>query len=259
MQPSRQEAVRPGDIIEVRVLKGYAYLQYVGFHPEYLETVHVMLGIRETRPNDLRSLAGSPGYIAFYEASLSVSLGWTRVVDNWTLPDGVEIPSRIRREAATDKAGNMTSWVLENGAQSVTVEQLSADDARLPIGVSWNHEMLVKRISQGWRPEDSVTRASDSEAENYTTPANSRQDGCLSVTHYLYFPNETLAKKVVPILSRDGFAVEDRLGVDGANWLVLARHLETPDDTVDGATREKLQEIAMQNGGQYDGREFEPG
>jgi hypothetical protein len=51
--------------------------------------------------------------------------------------------------------------------------------------------------------------------------------------HYLYFPEKTAATKAATKLRQQGFATEERLGADGANWLVLARHEVVPSETDD--------------------------
>ena len=76
-----------------------------------------------------------------------------------------------------------------------------------------------------------------------------------TILHYLYFPRKKAAKKVAQQLRLEGFATEDRLGADGINWLVLARHDIVPSDEAMATAREKMEQLAEGSGGEYDGWE----
>jgi hypothetical protein len=75
--------------------------------------------------------------------------------------------------------------------------------------------------------------------------------------HYLYFPSEPTSKEVADTLRRRGFDVEDRLGADGTNWLVLAKLRMMPTETDIARTRSFFEQMAKENGGEYDGWEAE--
>lgn len=77
------------------------------------------------------------------------------------------------------------------------------------------------------------------------------------VLHYLYFPKKGAALVAAAELRRQQFAVEDRLGADGQNWLVLARHAIIPSEATIGAAREIMEKLAKIGGGEYDGWEAE--
>ena len=85
----------------------------------------------------------------------------------------------------------------------------------------------------------------------------SNMDAVHVVQHYLYFPLEQAAQTVANLLRQRGFAVEERLGADGINWLVLARNQMVPTEAEIGQKRQLLEEIAEENGGEYDGWEAE--
>jgi hypothetical protein len=76
-----------------------------------------------------------------------------------------------------------------------------------------------------------------------------------TIFHYLYFPKKDAAKKVAQQLRTEGFEIEDRLGADGINWLVLARHDIVPSDEAMATAREKMEQLAESLGGEYDGWE----
>lgn len=98
--------------------------------------------------------------------------------------------------------------------------------------------------------------ASDRDAiEELRTVSN--MDAAHWVRHYLYFPVELAAKNVAAVLRERGFVVEDRLGADGVNWLVLAKSQMVPTEAGLSALRTFFEDITASNGGEYDGWEAE--
>lgn len=85
----------------------------------------------------------------------------------------------------------------------------------------------------------------------------SRMDGMHLFQHYLYFPLEQTAREVANTLGKGGFVVEDRLGADGTNWLVLAKNQMMPTEVKVAEMRAFLEQIAKENGGEYDGWDAE--
>jgi regulator of RNase E activity RraB len=77
------------------------------------------------------------------------------------------------------------------------------------------------------------------------------------VRHYLYFPTEDGAAEVASRLKISGFMTEQRLGADGVNWLVLARHEVVVSEELIEATRLMMVVLAEKVGGEYDGWEAE--
>jgi hypothetical protein len=45
------------------------------------------------------------------------------------------------------------TWIIEDGASELVTKKLSETERELPIAVIWNRELLVQRVSEGWRPE----------------------------------------------------------------------------------------------------------
>jgi len=78
-----------------------------------------------------------------------------------------------------------------------------------------------------------------------------------TVLHYLYFPTKKAADEVAARLRDQGFRTEERLGADGVNWLVLAKHEVVPSAETIAATRQIMIELAGRRGGEYDGWEAE--
>lgn len=85
--------------------------------------------------------------------------------------------------------------------------------------------------------------------------AISDHDSPCVILHYLYVPSTKAARGVAEELKRSGFRTEWRLGADGRNWLVLARHEIVPTTEVMASIRSSMYELAAQVGGEYDGWE----
>jgi hypothetical protein len=73
--------------------------------------------------------------------------------------------------------------------------------------------------------------------------------------HYLYFPRRGTASKAVRELERAGYVVQQRLGADGVNWLVLAMRPQIITKEDIPATSDALRQLATRLGGEYDGWE----
>jgi hypothetical protein len=75
------------------------------------------------------------------------------------------------------------------------------------------------------------------------------------ILHYLYLPSREGAASVASELRTGGFDTEERLGADGVNWLVLARHMAVPTEALMAATRRSMETLVANLGGEYDGWE----
>jgi hypothetical protein len=79
----------------------------------------------------------------------------------------------------------------------------------------------------------------------------------VDVSHYLYVPARSDAAVVAERLRNSGFEVTLRLGADGSNWLVLARHRLVPSVATIEALRRTMEALAEEHGGEYDGWDAE--
>lgn len=78
-----------------------------------------------------------------------------------------------------------------------------------------------------------------------------------TILHYLYVPEKDEASRIATELKGRGFRVEVRLGADGVNWLVLARHEAVPTEDALIATRQAMEALVESANGEYDGWEAE--
>lgn len=85
----------------------------------------------------------------------------------------------------------------------------------------------------------------------------SRPDAPHVVLHYLYFPARNAAEEAAAELRSLGFEIEERLGADSMNWLVLARHEVVPTEDTIAAARKTMENLARARNGEYDGWEVD--
>jgi len=80
-------------------------------------------------------------------------------------------------------------------------------------------------------------------------------DASHTILHYLYVPTSEIAGRIAEMLGARGFSTESRLGGDGVNWLVLARHEVIPAEELISSVRHSMTALAASVGGEYDGWE----
>lgn len=91
--------------------------------------------------------------LLFYPFSAAVSRGMVRVIGSMPSP---ELPARLRR-AGIRSGGKIETWIVQDEDNVETVRRTLTDEERhLPIAAIWNHELLLKRVREGWRPEHKV-------------------------------------------------------------------------------------------------------
>jgi hypothetical protein len=139
---------KPGDVLEVTTPDGFIYLHYLGKHPEYGDGVAVAHGKRPHRVSAYADLFRT-GYMIFYPATAAVARGMAEVVGH--LPSG-GLPQRLRRPGARSGA-KVETWIVEDASGETVKRSLTPEERMLPIAVIWNHELLLQRVAEKWRPE----------------------------------------------------------------------------------------------------------
>ena len=148
-----RKRIRAGDVMEIVVGIQIAYIQYIGEHPEYGGTIWVTPRMYNAPAEDITTVMAEDGYYTFYPARTAISRGFVKLVGSASM-EGREIPRYLRRAGARGAGGIILTWIVSRGGGEVVKEVLSESEQHLPIGAIWNHEMLVQRISEGWRPEN---------------------------------------------------------------------------------------------------------
>lgn len=265
-----KKRARIGDVVEAKAPGGFAYLHYIGKHPEYAEGVLVCPKIYAKRPS-LNSGLFVDAYFRFYPVGAAISWGLVKVVGNLPAPD---FPSRLRRGAG-HRGIKVVSWIIKEGNKEVLKKKLSMEELKIPIVEFPSHDLLIEDIAEGWRPEHEggtesekggeeseeveVTSSSqqpvgDSEALNELMKV-SKRDSRHSFRHFLYFAQEVAADKAAEILRKKGFQTEKRRDTEDASWLVIACNQVLPSEKLLTGIRNCLEKLADRLGGEYDGWE----
>jgi hypothetical protein len=64
----------------------------------------------------------------------------------------------VFRAGVVDPAvGKVVDWWLWDGEKEWRVGSISDEQRKLPIRGCWNDTMLIKRIEEGWLPENDAT------------------------------------------------------------------------------------------------------
>lgn len=149
---STGKRIRAGHVIEIGVPGGTAYAQYVGEHPSLGGTLLLDPTVQAEPLPDTSRFDGTRGYYVFYPVRAAVRAGLVTVHSAAPLGDAA-VPERLRRAGARSPDGRVLTWVVVDRSGQSVFERLEDEQRMLPIGAIWNHEMLVHRIAEGWRPE----------------------------------------------------------------------------------------------------------
>jgi hypothetical protein len=238
-------------VLELEAGGRFAYFHYIGKHPDYGDTVLVNPRLQERQASVTADIF-SGAYVAFYPVTAAVSQGLVDVVAHLLPPN---LPNRLRRAGARS-GRRIDTWIIEDGSREVVKANLSDEERRLPIAAIWNHELLVQRIVEGWTPMQEGRGVMNYDAQVIREiAAVSGGDRPHTILHYLYVPSSEAASKVAEELKQRGFRTEERLGADGVNWLVLARHEVVPTEELVASMRRSMETLIAKFGGEYDGWE----
>ncbi len=152
--------LRPGDVLEVEFPRvpspeasfpngGFGYVTYIGKHPEDGDAIRIRPLVFDQRPQIADELF-SDSFVALYPAHLALKTGLATLVGKVT---PMPMPTVFRRRGGIDRSGKVLNWLIEQGNEVISKDSLSLAERQLPIASVWNHELLLIRISQGWRPE----------------------------------------------------------------------------------------------------------
>lgn len=263
-----RKRIRLGDVVEVQTPQGLAYLQYTAKHPRLGDTIRVLPGLFAHRPEpaELTSLAKQEGYFTFYPVGAAVRHHLVEIVDTFSIPPNLASPPLLLRSGGMTPDGKVVSWRIVDDTKEILVRrELTAEERRIPRASIWNHEYLVQRLAEQWRPEHEheprppvpvASAPPEPSGQEEAPPTVSSATTPLRISHYLYFPLAKDGKAVAAELRSRGFEVESRKSADGANWLVLVHHaLSSSEDEAGLTVRDELERLAQQHSGEYDGSE----
>jgi hypothetical protein len=202
-----------GDVARIRAGEEFVYVQYLGKHPEYGPTVAVCPA-KQSKAIKVTAKLFDDAYVVFYPLNASVGRGVAVVVER--LPHKLTVPHK------------------------------------LPDADIWDHELLLRRIAEGWRPAPEAP-------EEEEVQASAAASEICTVTHYLYCQTEGDAFELSAALNDRGFqTAQESSTVEGSHWLVLATHDVADEEELEQA-RQGLSSLASSCRGEYDGWQTEPG
>jgi hypothetical protein len=218
-----------------KVLFGYF------FGPRLLSTDTIALDDLNPSDSILTLRFGDLGLTKREWHVLGIIPNWDR--SKWPMPDFV------RRDDISHKA-----WLVrysDNDPNCVETEFPIEFDAEMPrdslsgygaVEIKLSKLIGSERRNKNERADERSVRASAKNAE-------------YQVHYYLYFPDRPLGEKVASDLRTQGYVVEDRLGADEVNWLVLVKSNAVPTSAIIDEHGKFFKQIAEENNGEYDGWE----
>ena len=258
-----------GDVFEIKTPAGLAYVQYTHDHPSLGQLVRVLPGLYPTRPVVPKLTQDKELYFVFYILNYSLRDGLVQSVSNEPVPEWARPFPIMRKSTGEDREGRTLGWLIGDGSKQSTLEQmkqliyvqeLTPEQRKLSMGGElWPHPVIVKKLAQGWTPEndEELRLQAVAKAKATKTAESSETAGELSakfLDHYLYFPKKSDAEEAAMRLRGKGWTVEVKKGADGESWLALARQPAPIDQDIE-EIRGELEELAQQLHGEYDGWE----
>lgn len=130
------------------MLDGLGYVLYMGTHPEYGDAIAVAPVVVSHRPSVSQEFFDE-GYVTFYPARAALAQGLVTVVGRLPAP---ALPTVLRR-AGVRTGRRVETWIIEDESGETMKRTLDGKERLIPIAAIWNHEFLIHRIAEGWRPE----------------------------------------------------------------------------------------------------------
>lgn len=143
-----------GDILEVSCKGGVGYFSYAGKHSWLGDAICVVPRLYGSGHPAWGTIFEDVGYFTFYPVHAALRQKLVRKV-GYAIEAMRPIPEAVRTAVNKDKSGRVTSWLITDGSARTPRRDadMSKDERLLPIGSIWNHELLCRRIEQGWSPE----------------------------------------------------------------------------------------------------------
>jgi hypothetical protein len=149
-----------GDIVEIKTGKGLAYAIYTHRHatpPKFGDLIQVFDCLYESRPVDIESIAKNPiRFATFFPVRVALNRGLVERVGTISIPDDLKSFPTFRSGNPDSKTKKVSTWWLRDFERDKTwqVGSLTPEQKKLPILGVWNNSYLIRRIEEGWRPEN---------------------------------------------------------------------------------------------------------
>jgi len=147
--------IRSGDVFAIRTSGGDAYFQYVKKSVLMGSLIRVLPGVFADAPTDFESLVAiETNFWIFFPAGAALSRGIVRKIGRYAIPDHSKDVPVFRAGVVDPAVGKVVDWWLWDGEKEWRVGSITDEQRKLPIRGSWNDTMLIKRIEEGWLPEN---------------------------------------------------------------------------------------------------------
>lgn len=147
--------IKLGDIVEVPLTRGFAYVQYVYCDKKsHGDLVRVFPGKFNKRAKSLDDVVSQQDlYCCFFPVTKAVQLELVEVVGS------ADIPRRYRKLPASKvyfeniETGEKTWFIFDGKGQRRKTERLSTEEKKYPMRQVLSIQVLVERIENDWLPE----------------------------------------------------------------------------------------------------------
>jgi hypothetical protein len=258
---SKRRTVQAGDVYELAVDRGFAYLQAVAKHRMEGWAMRILAPLAES--------VGADASLAVRDASeLFVSMmgdiafeaeeGRIRFVGHAELPLGYNPALPVFRASAsrgTDGRHHDGSWWLDDGTTEWRVGSLTREQQSFPYRQLVPALAMRVLIDAGWDPEWEFKGPG---ALEYQRPPQWNTNPDRTSSFFLLFADAKNASRAVRAISADkradGVSVLEPSTEDDALYTVVATRAEVVVDEL-VALDEYFERIAKRFGGEYDGNE----
>ena len=153
--------VKPGDVVEVPLNRGFGYVQMVLQHkgpPYYGQCIRVFSGCHEKRPANLVALVRSEEqFVAFLPLNILVSRGLMSVIGSEPIPKGkAKLPLFKCQGAMSTETWHTEVWWIWDGKRRETKvgATLTPEQQSYPTRGIINLPLLIERIETGYKSID---------------------------------------------------------------------------------------------------------
>jgi len=264
----RSKRAQVGDICEIKTPAGLAYIQFTHDADKMGQLVRVLPGLFEARPQEFSDLAERHElYFVFYTLKYALRDREAEVVSHQSVPLWARPYPLMRWPGARDASGKVITWKIFKASDPLTLEahrktqilfQLTPEQQGLSIHTLWPHPVMVRELARGWTPERAEEMRLKDLSEAAQRNGKARFADAQSedvIRHFLYFEKKRDAEHARERLVNLGFSVRVRKGADPRGWLALAQKAPPQSSDELEEVRDKLESLAVQFGGEYDGWE----
>lgn len=265
--PKRKAKPVIGDVVEIATPQGLAYAQYSHDSERLGTLLRILPGLYRERLGDLAAVVALPErFFTFFPLAAAVSQGIVHIIGHQPVPDRARSFPLMRMTGARDKRGGVLDWWLYDGNREWRIGQLAPGQEQLSIAAIWNDTLLIDRIMSSWtpalaggaggsKPNVATVRGQcpDKAAVDQLEKAGSRLDAVHEFRRFMYFSKKPLADPAARQLKKQGFNVTVQWRDD--QWAIIVRHTLVPSADNVERIRHKLERVAEDSGGEYDGWE----